>query len=556
MSLIEVQQKAQAEIESLRKSKTCIYVDTGVLGKAAGSDSVFKQLITDVTSGKVNAEVVQSGSLGYGSAEPVVAIARPGQPRIYYGNVTPALATELIKSVAEGDNPRADLAFAVDAPEGFKGIPALSSLPFFAIQTRVSLRNAGKIDAESINEALANGAYEGLAKALTMTPEAVIGEIENAKLRGRGGAGFPTAGKWRTCNQAQADQKYVICNAAQGLETAGKDEVLLDSDPHAVLEGLLIAAYAVGATKAIVAINPDFTIARQRVEVALEQMKTATLNGEKILGSDFSCAIEVREAPRGLAGGEETILINALQGRQARASVRPPYPEVEGFNKKPTSVDNVESLMLAAAILRDGAEKFGAVGSATSPGTKLVKLAGKLARTGVVEVPMGTPIAKLVTEIAGGVAAELKLIQVGGPTGGFLPATDLETALDFEALAEAGCALGSGTLTAAESGACVVDLARKAAGVANKASCGKCTFGREGSRQLKDVLTDISKGRSAASDIDLLLNIGDGMKVGSLCANGKNAPDAVITALRYFRPEVEAHLSGSKQCPARVCGNN
>ena len=556
MSLIEVQQKAQAEIDSLRKCKTCIYIDTGALGKAAGSNPVFEQLVADIAKRKVNAQVVQTGSLGWRSVEPVVAVTKPGQPRIYYGNVTPALASELIENVAADETPRADLAFATDAPEGFSGIPALSSLPFFAAQKRVSLRNAGKIDAESISDALANGAYEGLAKALALTPEAVIGEIENAKLRGRGGAGFPTASKWSASNQAKADQKYVICNAAQGLETGGKDEVLLESDPHAVLEGLLIAAYAVGATKAIVAINPNFVTARQRVETALEQMKNATLNGEKILGSEFSCAIEVREAPSGLVGGEETILINALEGRQARASVRPPYPEVEGFNKKPTSVDNVESLVLAAAILRDGVEKFRALGTAASPGTKLVNLTGKLTRTGVVEVPLGTPIAQLVTEIAGGVAAELKAVQVGGPTGGFLPVADFATALDYETLAEAGCALGSGTLTAAGSGACIVDLARKAAGVANKASCGKCTFGREGSRQLKDVLTDMSKGRSATSDIDLLLSVSDGMKAGSLCANGKNAPDAVITALRYFRPEVEAHLSGSKQCPARVCGNN
>jgi NADH:ubiquinone oxidoreductase subunit F (NADH-binding) len=287
-------------------------------------------------------------------------------------------------------------------------------------------------------------------------------------------------------------------------------------------------------------------------------MQRAQLLGDKILGSGFSCQIEISLAPRGLAGGEETILINALEGRQPRASARPPFPETEGLHSKPTSVDNVESLALAAAIVRDGAEKFRSLGTENCPGTKLVALSGKLQRTGVVEVPMGTPLSKIVAEIAGGAAAgaELKAVQVGGPTGGWLPAAGLETALDYEELVKVGCTLGSGTLVAADTGACAVDLARKASTVAHKGSCGKCTFGREGTRQLMDVLTDISRGRSSASDIDLLLSLCDGMKAGSLCANGKNAPDAVITVLRYFRAEVEAHLSGGKQCPARVCGNS
>jgi NADH-quinone oxidoreductase subunit F len=395
-----------------------------------------------------------------------------------------------------------------------------------------------------------------LAKALTMTPEAVIDEIERAGLRGRGGAGFPTARKWHTCRQAKSDRRYVIANAAQGLESAAKDEVLLEGDPHAVLEGLLIAAYAVGASYAHLCINPDFRVAIRRAGIALEQMKRAQLIGEKILGSDFNCQIEISLAPRGLASGEETILINALQGRPAQASIRPPYPETEGLHGKPTSVDNVESLALAAVIVRDGADKFRALGTAANPGTKLVTLAGKLERTGVVEVPMGMPLSKIIIEIAGGKTSDLKAVQVGGPTGGFLPVLALDTALDYQALVESGCVVGSGTLLAVESGACAVDLARKASTVAHQASCGKCTFGREGTRQLKEVLSDISKGRSSASDIDLLLDLSDGMKAGSLCANGKNAPDAVITALRYFRAEVEAHLSGSKQCPARVCGNS
>jgi NADH:ubiquinone oxidoreductase subunit F (NADH-binding)/(2Fe-2S) ferredoxin len=558
MSLIELQQKAQAEVKSLRNGKTCIYIDTGVCGSNAGSTPVFEQLVADVANRKIDAQVIQTGAMGWREVEPVVAIAKPGQPRIYYRNVTPALVSELIENVVVGSDLRADLAFATDATEGLSGIPALSSLPYFAAQQRVLLRNAGQIDPENLNDALANGAYEGLAKALSMTPDAVIDEVEKAGLRGRGGAGFATAKKWRACRQAESDQHYVIANAAQGLESAGKDEVLLESDPHAVLEGLLIAAYATGANYAYLAINPDFHTAIRRAGAALEQMQKAQLVGEKILGTEFSCKIEISLAPRGLAGGEETILINALQGRQALSNVRPPYPETEGLHGKPTSVDNVESLALAAVILGKGSASFCSAGTKSCPGTKLVTLSGKLQRTGVAEVALGTSVSKIVSEIGGGVTegAELKAVQVGGPAGGILPAAELNVALDYEELAKAGCTLGSGALSAADSKACIVDLAKKAATVAHQASCGKCTFGREGSRQLKDVLTDISKGRSAASDIDLLLDLSDGMKAGSLCANGKNAPDAVITALRYFRAEVEAHLSGSKQCPAKVCGNN
>jgi NADH-quinone oxidoreductase subunit F len=558
MSFIELRQKAQAELQSLRDGKTCIYIDTGVSGSTAGAIPVFDQLVADVANRKIEAQVIQAGTLGWHEVEPVVAIAKPGQPRIYYRNVTPALVSELIESVVVGNDLRLDLALATDAAEGFKGIPALASLPYFAGQKRVTLRNAGQIDPENLNDALVHGAYEGLAKALTLAPAAVIGEVEKAGLRGRGGAGFPTAKKWSTCSQAAADQKYVIANAAQGLETAGKDEVLLESDPHAVLEGLLIAAYAVGANYAYLAINPDFHVAIRRVGIALEQMKSANLIGEKILGSAFSCQIEIALAPRGLAGGEETILINALEGRRAQASVRPPYPETEGLKGKPTSVDNVESLALAAVILGKGAESFRSLGTASNPGTKLVTLAGKLQRKGVVEVPMGTPLSTIVGEIAGGLATgdELKAVQVGGPAGGWLPVAELATALDYEELAKTGCSLGSGTLLAVDTKACAVDMAKQAATIAHKASCGKCTFGREGTRQLKDVLVDMSKGRSATSDIDLLQTLCNGMKDGSLCANGKNAPDAVITVLRYFRTEVEAHLSGNKQCPARVCGNN
>ena len=349
----------------------------------------------------------------------------------------------------------------------------------------------------------------------------------------------------------------MIGNAAEGAAEAYKDEVLLEGDPHTVLEGLLIAAYAASADRAYICINPDYRVAIRRVGIALEQMQSAQLLGKNILGSNFGCQIEIRETPQGLAGGEETILLNSLEGRLPRANVRPPFPAMAGLHSKPTLVNSVETLAQVSAILQKGADWFRALGTESNRGTKIVTLGGKLQRSGVVEVPMGMTLRQIVADIAGGAPAgsELKAIQVGGPTGGWIPAGDLDIGLDYEDLAKAGCVMGFGSLSAADTGACAVDLAKQASISAHRGSCGKCTFGREGTRQLRDVLTDMTEGRGNPSDLQLLLDLGDGMKAGSLCANGRTAPDAVLTTLRHFRAEYDAHVN-DKRCPAKVCSFN
>ena len=340
------------------------------------------------------------------------------------------------------------------------------------------------------------------------------------------------------------------------MEASGSaaSEFLLEADPHSVLEGLLIAAYAVGADQAYLCVDPGHSVALRRAAIALRQMRDYQLVGENILGSNFSCQIEIREAPRGLAGGEETILISALEGRQPHARLRPPHPETEGLFLRPTAVDDVESLALVAAILQKDAAWFRSLGTNECPGTKIVALNGAFERSGFAEVPMGTPLRQIAMEIGGGApsGSELKAVQIGGLAGGWLTAAELDLALDYEQMVSAGCILGSGSLQAADTAACAVDLARQALVAAHSGSCGKCTFGREGTRQLRDILTDLANGRGALSDLDLILDLSDGMKAGSLCANGRNAPDAVLTALHRFRGEFESHATG-KHCSANVC---
>ncbi len=529
MSFIDLQEKARAEWKRLRNERICIFIDTG-------TGAVLEQVVADVARLKIDAKIMQTGSLGWREMEPVVSIARPGKPRIYYANMTPALGGELLAKIAAGEEPGAELALGTDAAEGFEGIPALGSLPFFQAQHRVAMRNCGEICAEEITQYIAHGGYAGLSKALGMTAEALLDEMEATGL----------ARTWRACGETESEERFVIGCEAGGTD---KDAVLLEGDPHAVLEGLLIAAYAAGAKRAIVCVSPEHAMARRRIAIALGEMRGAGLLGENILGSEFSCEIEIREVAAGLADGEETILINLLEGRQPRARVRPPEPETAGLNGRPTVVENVETLAVVSAVAQKGAEG--------NRGTKMVALAGKLQRTGVVEVAIGTPLRVIAEEIGGGstTGLELKAVQIGGPAGGWIPAGGLDIALDCAALAKAGCVLGSGALLAVDTSACAVDMARQAAAYAHGVSCGKCSFGREGTRQLMDVTADIAKGRSAAGDTDLLLKLGDAMKAGSLCANGKNAPDAVLTALEHFRAEFEAHVSG-KQCAAKVCDGN
>ncbi|HEX8926714.1 MAG TPA: NADH-ubiquinone oxidoreductase-F iron-sulfur binding region domain-containing protein, partial [Terriglobales bacterium] len=485
-------------------------------------------LVAEVAQLKLNARVIATGSLGWREAEPVIAIQMPGGPRVYYGNVTPAIASELLRSVVAGVQVRKDLALAVDS-DSHDGIPSISTLPFYLKQNRVVTRKCGRIAAEDLQDAVAVGAYEGLNHTLTTESTAVLEQLEDA-------LGKCVLGKWRVCQSSAAKDKYVVAKIADG-GALSKDVYLLEGDPHSVLEGLLIAAYAVGANRAVVCVDRNDAVATRRLEIALEQMESAGLVGDGILGSNFKCAIELRDVQRGLGGEEDSILVNFLEGRHARASV--PSPAERDLHERAV-VESVEFFAKVSAVMRDPAQ------ASAVRKSKILTIAGSAQRTGVIEVSEDTLVQDVVHEIAGGATSgcELKAVQIGAPVGGWVPTSNLQITL--------GCSLGSGSLVVADTQQCAIDLARHAAVAAHHASCGQCTFGREGTRQLMDVLTDLARGRAKDDDIELLTNLSDSMKLGSLCVNGRKAPDAVVTTLQHFRAEYEAHVNG-KQCPTEVC---
>jgi NADH:ubiquinone oxidoreductase subunit F (NADH-binding) len=416
-------------------------------------------------------------------------------------------------------------------------------------EKRIVLERCGLIDPEAISHAIANGAYDGLSKALAGFADQVLSELELSKLRKRDGTAEPLAKKWRACSAAAGEKKFIVGRMAACAGT-GKDHVLLSGDPHAVLEGMLIAAYAVGAGELRLCIDAGDTVALQRARMAIEQAGKLGLLGENILGSNFCCEAMVCEVLRNL-GDEPSKLLNYLEGKPARTRVTPPSVEIHGLQASPTVVESFETLAQVAVVLRQGAVQFASTGAPEDPGTKLIALAGKFENCSVIEVPTGISLRQVVSEI-GVPAGKLKAVQLGYPAGPWLPESALDVSLDCDALRAAGCRGPMDVITAVDISECAVELARRSAVEAHSISCGQCVFGREGTRQLMDVLTDLVRGRALAGDIELLLKISDGMKAGALCADGRNAPDAVTSALTHFRAEFDAHVS-AKQCPSSAC---
>jgi NADH:ubiquinone oxidoreductase subunit F (NADH-binding) len=449
------------------------------------------------------------------------------------------------KAVSEWEAQKAD-GSAPSADGGAENnILDISEIPSLQGQGRTLLRNFGKISPESVQSYIAAGGYEGLAAALTLSGDDVISKVESASLRGCGGAGFSTAEKLKVCRSAEAEEKVIVCNASEGDPSATKDKCLLETDPHSVLEGLLIAAYAVGAGKAIISVNPEYTQAMERLGKALSQMTDLGLLGESILDSGFGLQVEIQSGQGLFVCGEESALLSALEGKLARSKERPPYPAVKGLSGNPTLVSNVETLANIAAIMG---------GNPPEKPVKLLTLAGGMKRSGVVEVPMDMTLRQLVTEIGGGTedGKEIKAVQIGGPTGAWLTPDQLDVALDYDALAAAGTIMGSGSVLVAAENRCAVEMAKSGLDYIHLECCGKCVFGREGTRQLADILKDIAKGSGKKTDIALLEELGEAMKLGALCQLGKGAPNPVLSTIKSFRSEYEAHIN-NKTCPASVC---
>ena len=555
MSFEEIKSQAILQWKAMQQSENArILIGMGTCGRAAGAEDVLAALNQKLAEQHIQAEILQVGCIGLCYAEPLIELVKPGKPSILYGNLTPELVSEIIADYLIVDNPRPDLALGTRGEGTLEGIPNLFDLPVLKPQVRISLRNCGNIDPENINHYIANGGYEGLAKALRMKPQEVIDEIKKSGLRGRGGAGFASGIKWQFCHDAPGDIKYVICNADEGDPGAFMDRALLEGDPHAVMEGILIGAYAIGASEGYIYIRAEYPLAIQRLRIAIKQMEEYGLIGDDIMGSGFRFHIKIKEGAGAFVCGEETAMMASIEGRRGMPRSRPPFPAQSGLWGKPTNINNVETWSNVSAILQRGAEWYASYGTEKSKGTKNFSLAGNVVRTGLIEVPMGISLREIVYEIGGGIPGNkrLKAVQTGGPSGGFIPEGLIDLPVDYESLAQAGSIMGSGGMVVIDEDTCMVDITKFFLTFTQAESCGKCIPCRWGTKQMLDILEDISNRRGRPGDIELLQELAESVKDGSLCGLGQTAPNPVLTSIRYFRDEYEEHIV-EKRCAALHC---
>ncbi|HOA65278.1 MAG TPA: NADH-quinone oxidoreductase subunit NuoF, partial [Coprothermobacter proteolyticus] len=436
-----------------------------------------------------------------------------------------------------------------------KEIKPLEETTFYKKQMRVALRNCGIIDPEDIEEAIAMGAYEALGKVLTtMTPEQVIDEMKKSGLRGRGGGGFPTGLKWEFAYKQKETPKYVVCNADEGDPGAFMDRSIMEGDPHSVLEGMAIAGYAIGANHGVIYVRAEYPLAVKRLQIAIKQAREYGLLGDNIFGTDFSFDVEIRFGAGAFVCGEETALLNSVMGRRGEPRPRPPYPAVKGLWNKPTIINNVETFANVPVIISNGAEWFSSIGTEKSKGTKVFALTGKVNRTGLIEVPMGTTLREIIFDIGGGIpdGKRFKAVQIGGPSGGCIPEEHLDTVIDYDSLISLGAMMGSGGLVVMDEDTCMVNVAKFFLEFIVDESCGKCAPCRIGTKRMLEILDKITSGKGEPEDIDRLEKLATTIKDTALCGLGQTAPNAVLSTLRYFRNEYEAHIN-QKKCPAGVC---
>jgi len=537
-----------------QETRPRVLVGAATCGRAAGALSVIEALQKVQAERGLNFLLTEVGCLGLCYVEPIITVIKPGQPTILYGNVTAAIATEIVQRWLTGDDPCLDRALATLNGHGLDGLPRFDELPMLKSQARLILRNCGVINPTNFHHYLARGGYLGLENALHMTPEEVIEQVRRSGLRGRGGAGFPTWRKWQLCRNVPGDTKYVICNADEGDPGAFMNRSLLEGDPHSMLEGMLIAGYAIGARQGYVYIRAEYPLAVQRLRIAIGQMREVGLLGEDILGFNFSFDIEIREGAGAFVCGEETALMASIEGRRGMPRPRPPFPTQSGLWGQPTVINNVETLAAVSHILRDGPEAYARWGTANARGTKTFSLAGKVQRTGLIEVPLGTTLRQIIFDIGGGIAEgrTFKAVQTGGPSGGCLPASQLDTPIDYESLAAAGSIMGSGGLVVMDDRNCAVDIAHYFLSFTQAESCGKCPPCRVGTQRMLGILETIQAGEATMEDLSLLESLAQTVQKGSLCALGQTAPNPVLTTLRYFRSEYEAHIR-ERKCLAGVC---
>ncbi|HQB63586.1 MAG TPA: NADH-quinone oxidoreductase subunit NuoF, partial [Sedimentibacter sp.] len=495
-------------------------------------------------------QVIGTGCFGLCEVGPVVIIYPEGS---FYARMTVDRVDEIVEEhLLKG---RIVRKYLYDKSATEEKIKALSEVDFYKKQMRVALRNCGRINPENINEYIGRDGYMALGKVLTeMTPDEVIKLVKDSGLKGRGGAGFSTGLKWSFAAPNKADQKYIICNADEGDPGAFMDRSVLEGDPHAVLEAMAIAGYAIGATKGFIYVRAEYPIAVHRLRIAINQARELGLLGKNLFDSGFDFDVEIRLGAGAFVCGEETALLQSLEGKRGMSRNKPPFPANKGLWGKPTVINNVETLANVPQIILNGPEWFKSFGTDRSPGTKVFALGGKINNTGLVEVPMGTTLREVIYDIGGGCpnGKEFKAVQTGGPSGGCLTKAHLDTPIDYESLTAAGSMMGSGGMIVMDEDNCMVDIARFFLDFTVDESCGKCTPCREGTKRMLEMLNKIAEGKGTMEDLDKLEKLAINIKETSLCGLGQTAPNPVLSTLKYFRDEYEAHVN-EKRCPAGVC---
>ncbi len=550
-----IQKKAKTEWEDFNNiTRPRILIGSVTCGRAAGALLIKEAINKELSKLSVKADIYEVGCLGMCYAEPLVEIGMPDGRRVLYNNLTEENAVALVNDFIVNSNPRTDLALATTGNLDIDNICKMNELPMIENQVRIVLRNTGIIVPTNINHYIARAGYSSLQKALRMKQKEVIDEVMKSGLRGRGGAGFSTGKKWEFAYNSPSPDKYMICNADEGDPGAFMDRSVLESDPHTVLEGLVIAAYAIGANNGYVYCRTEYPLALERLELAIKQAEEYGFLGKNIMNSGFDFNIKIKEGAGAFVCGEETALIASIEGKRGMPMPRPPFPAVSGLHKKPTNINNVETLANIPVILNKGAEWFSQYGTEKSKGTKTFALAGKINRTGLIEVPMGIKLSDIVYKIGGGIPdnKKFKAIQSGGPSGGCIPKELLDLEVDYDELIKVGSIMGSGGMIIMDEDSCMVDIARYFLEFTQNESCGKCTPCRMGSQHLLKILTDITEGRGSEKHIPLLKELSQTIKSGSLCGLGQTIPNPVLSTLRYFTEEFEKHIN-KKQCGALVC---